>query len=185
MAVGKGRDYSVICCTADLNRDFVIHHLVGHFRDWFGLADDQYCEPELEDEQTRIAARLGIDAWPHILPTKRLNRRDWRGSAGDTGELALTNESEARGLIVSSITNQKENLPLKLVDRTVTQDRNASFAIDFAFGIVLSLVMGVGVAALSLTLGRLVIVCLALAAFAYALHQSRTRMERATTTVTP
>jgi len=52
----------------DLDRDVIIHHLVGHFRARFGLADDQVRPEEFEDARTRATERFGTRAWLHVLP---------------------------------------------------------------------------------------------------------------------
>ncbi len=52
----------------DLDRDVIIHHLVGHFRARFGLADDQVRPEELADARTRAAERFGTREWLHVLP---------------------------------------------------------------------------------------------------------------------
>ncbi len=52
----------------DLDRDVIIHHLVGHFRARFGLADDELSARELEDAQSRVEERFGTDEWLYFLP---------------------------------------------------------------------------------------------------------------------
>ncbi len=52
----------------DLDRDVIIHHLVGHFRARFGLADDQLRPHEIEDARNRVAERFGTEAWLRVLP---------------------------------------------------------------------------------------------------------------------
>ncbi|MDQ3656901.1 MAG: lipoate--protein ligase family protein [Chloroflexota bacterium] len=52
----------------DLDRDVIIHHLVGYFRARFGLTDDQLRPHESEDARTRAAERFGTREWLHILP---------------------------------------------------------------------------------------------------------------------
>ncbi len=52
----------------DLDRDVIIHHLVGHFRARFGLADDQLRASEIEDARNRVTERFGTDAWLRVLP---------------------------------------------------------------------------------------------------------------------
>ncbi len=52
----------------ELDRDVIIHHLVGHFRARYGLADDQFRAFEIEDAQIRVAERYGTGEWLHLLP---------------------------------------------------------------------------------------------------------------------
>lgn len=52
----------------DLDRDVIIHHLVGYFRARFGLADDHLHAHEIEDARTRVADRFGTEAWLRVLP---------------------------------------------------------------------------------------------------------------------
>lgn len=52
----------------DLDRDVIIHHLVGHFRARYGLVDDQVRPAEIEDARARATERFGTDAWLHVLP---------------------------------------------------------------------------------------------------------------------
>jgi len=52
----------------DLDRDVIIHHLVGHFRARFGLADDHLRPHEIEDARNRVAERFGTEAWLRVLP---------------------------------------------------------------------------------------------------------------------
>jgi len=52
----------------ELDRDVIIHHLVGHFRARYGLADDQFRAFEIEDARTRVAERFGTGEWLHMLP---------------------------------------------------------------------------------------------------------------------
>jgi lipoate-protein ligase A len=52
----------------DLDRDVIIHHLVGYFRARYGLAKDEFRESELEDARQRVADRFGTDDWLYFLP---------------------------------------------------------------------------------------------------------------------
>lgn len=52
----------------DLDRDVIIHHLIGHFRARFGLGEDVIRDAELADARTRADDRFGTDAWTHLLP---------------------------------------------------------------------------------------------------------------------
>lgn len=52
----------------DLDRDVIIHHLAGHFRARYGLAEDQFRPQELDDARTRVNERFGTNAWLHVLP---------------------------------------------------------------------------------------------------------------------
>jgi lipoate-protein ligase A len=52
----------------DLDRDVIIHHLVGHFRARYGLADDTLRPHELADAAARVERQFGTDAWVRILP---------------------------------------------------------------------------------------------------------------------
>ena len=52
----------------DLDRDVIIHHLVGHFRARFGLVDDTVRPEELADARQRVSDRFGTSEWLHILP---------------------------------------------------------------------------------------------------------------------
>ena len=52
----------------DLDRDVIIHHLVGHFRARFGLTDDHLLESELADARSRVAERFGTREWLYFLP---------------------------------------------------------------------------------------------------------------------
>ena len=52
----------------DLDRDVIIHHLVGHFRARFGLEDDTLRDDELADAHERVASRFGTREWLYFLP---------------------------------------------------------------------------------------------------------------------
>lgn len=52
----------------DLDRDVIIHHLIGHFRARFGLRDDQIDDEEMADARRRAEQRFGTSEWLHFLP---------------------------------------------------------------------------------------------------------------------
>ena len=52
----------------DLDRDVIIHHLVGYFRARYGLVDDELHESELADALRRVEDRFGTDDWLQFLP---------------------------------------------------------------------------------------------------------------------
>ena len=52
----------------DLDRDVIIHHLIGHFRARFGLRDDQIAEEEMTDAKRRAEQRFSTSEWLHFLP---------------------------------------------------------------------------------------------------------------------
>jgi lipoate-protein ligase A len=52
----------------DLDRDVIVHHLVGYFRTRFGLEDDVLTEEELADARERVATRFGTHEWTYFLP---------------------------------------------------------------------------------------------------------------------
>lgn len=52
----------------DLDRDVIIHHLIGHFRARFGLADAEIRDAEMADARARAEERFGTAAWLHFLP---------------------------------------------------------------------------------------------------------------------
>jgi len=52
----------------DLDRDVIIHHLIGHFRARFGLAEDTFSEEELRDAQKRVDDRFSTTDWLYFLP---------------------------------------------------------------------------------------------------------------------
>jgi len=52
----------------DLDRDVIIHHLVGHFRARFGLTDDELRDAEMTDALTRVEERFGTEEWLYFLP---------------------------------------------------------------------------------------------------------------------
>ena len=51
-----------------LDRDVIIHHLIGHFRARFGLVDDQLSREEMEEAQQAVGARFGTREWVYFLP---------------------------------------------------------------------------------------------------------------------
>jgi lipoate-protein ligase A len=52
----------------DLDRDVIIHHLIGHFRSRFGLAEGQITEEEWADARQRAEDRFGTREWIYFLP---------------------------------------------------------------------------------------------------------------------
>lgn len=52
----------------DLDRDVIVHHLVGYFRARFGLAADTLRDEELADARQRVADRFGTEEWTYFLP---------------------------------------------------------------------------------------------------------------------
>lgn len=52
----------------DLDRDVIIHHLIGHFRARFGLADDGIRDEEMADARQRAEQRFSTSEWLHFLP---------------------------------------------------------------------------------------------------------------------
>jgi lipoate-protein ligase A len=52
----------------DLDRDVIIHHLVGYFRARYGLVDDTLKPSEMENARDRVAERYGTDEWLYFLP---------------------------------------------------------------------------------------------------------------------
>lgn len=51
-----------------LDRDVIIHHLVGYFRAHYGLTDDRLTEAELADARQRVEDKFGTEAWLRFLP---------------------------------------------------------------------------------------------------------------------
>jgi lipoate-protein ligase A len=51
-----------------MTRDAIIAHLVGQFRQRFGLVDDVLTADELADAERRAGERFGDRAWTHYLP---------------------------------------------------------------------------------------------------------------------
>ncbi len=52
----------------DLDRDVIIHHLIGHFRARFGLQDDEIRDEEMADARMRAQQRFVRPQWVHVLP---------------------------------------------------------------------------------------------------------------------
>jgi len=52
----------------DLDRDVIMHHLIGHFRSRFGLVDDDFTEEEWADARRRAEERFGTRDWIYFLP---------------------------------------------------------------------------------------------------------------------
>jgi lipoate-protein ligase A len=52
----------------DLDRDVIIHHLIGHFRSRFGLAEGDYSATERADVRERAEQRFATREWIYFLP---------------------------------------------------------------------------------------------------------------------
>jgi lipoate-protein ligase A len=52
----------------DLDRDVIINHMIGHFRDRYGLAEDGYTREELADLETRVEQKFATRDWVYFLP---------------------------------------------------------------------------------------------------------------------
>jgi len=52
----------------DLDRDVIIHHLIGHFRARFGLTDDTIRVDEMADARQRAENRFSTPDWLYFLP---------------------------------------------------------------------------------------------------------------------
>ncbi len=52
----------------ELDRDVIIHHLAGHFRARYGLADDSLREDELADAKLRVQRQFDTEDWVYFLP---------------------------------------------------------------------------------------------------------------------
>ena len=52
----------------DLDRDVIIHHLIGHFRERFGLEEGQFSDDEWIDVRERAETRFGTREWIYFLP---------------------------------------------------------------------------------------------------------------------
>ncbi len=52
----------------DLDRDVIIHHLIGYFRARYGLVDDTFTAAEMEDAEQRVIERFGTRDWTWFLP---------------------------------------------------------------------------------------------------------------------
>ncbi|MBA2278025.1 MAG: lipoate--protein ligase family protein [Chloroflexia bacterium] len=51
-----------------LDRDVIIHHLIGHFRARFGLRDDQITADELAEAKRLVDERFSTPEWLYFLP---------------------------------------------------------------------------------------------------------------------
>jgi lipoate-protein ligase A len=52
----------------DLDRDVIIHHMIGHFRSRFGLTDGDFSDTEQADVQERVETRFSTRDWIYFLP---------------------------------------------------------------------------------------------------------------------
>jgi lipoate-protein ligase A len=52
----------------DLDRDVIIHHLIGHYRSRFGLVDDQITDSEYAEAKRLAGERFGTREWIYFLP---------------------------------------------------------------------------------------------------------------------
>jgi lipoate-protein ligase A len=52
----------------DLDRDVIIHHLIGHFRARFGLEESKISQDEWSDAEERARNRFGTREWTYFLP---------------------------------------------------------------------------------------------------------------------
>ena len=52
----------------DLPRETIIWHMVGHFRDRYGLTDDEVTPEELAEAEALVRTRFGTEKWIHFLP---------------------------------------------------------------------------------------------------------------------
>ncbi len=52
----------------DLPRDTIIEHLVGQFRNRYGLTDDAVTPSEEEEAALLVRERFGTEGWIHFLP---------------------------------------------------------------------------------------------------------------------
>jgi lipoate-protein ligase A len=52
----------------ELDRDVIIHHMIGHFRSRFGLADGDFTEAELADVRERVETKFSTRDWIYFLP---------------------------------------------------------------------------------------------------------------------
>jgi lipoate-protein ligase A len=51
-----------------LDRDVIIHHLIGHFRARFGLVDGELSREELDEAGQAVTNRFGTHEWVYFLP---------------------------------------------------------------------------------------------------------------------
>lgn len=52
----------------DLDRDVIIHHLIGHFRSRFGLVDGDFTSAERADVRERVENKFSTRDWIYFLP---------------------------------------------------------------------------------------------------------------------
>jgi len=52
----------------ELDRDVIIHHLIGHFRARFGLVDDALSNAELAEGEEAVRTKFGTPEWIYTLP---------------------------------------------------------------------------------------------------------------------
>ena len=52
----------------DLDRDVIIHHLIGHFRARYGLQESFITTPERDDAERRVEQRFATPEWTYFLP---------------------------------------------------------------------------------------------------------------------
>jgi lipoate-protein ligase A len=52
----------------ELPRQTIIAHMVGSFRDRYGLADDDVTPDELAEAEELVRTRFGTQEWIHFLP---------------------------------------------------------------------------------------------------------------------
>jgi len=52
----------------DLDRDVIIQHMIGHFRDEYGLAEGAFLKEELEDLRERVEKKFATREWVYFLP---------------------------------------------------------------------------------------------------------------------
>lgn len=52
----------------DLDRDVIIHHMIGHFRSSFGLMEGDYTPEEWADVRQRVETKFSTSDWTYFLP---------------------------------------------------------------------------------------------------------------------
>jgi lipoate-protein ligase A len=52
----------------DLDRDVIINHMIGHFRDQYGLGEDSFTAAEQQRLQELVAEKYDTDEWVYALP---------------------------------------------------------------------------------------------------------------------
>jgi lipoate-protein ligase A len=52
----------------ELDRDVIIHHLIGHFRARYGLQSSSITAEEMADAERRVEERFATREWTHFLP---------------------------------------------------------------------------------------------------------------------